>query len=228
MNTPLQPVITKAGLAAIFSASNAGFTAEITHIVVGTGYYTPSNEQKTLRNQVAKYPIAGGEKLTSTLLHLTAVADGAATFWVREIGFLLSDGTLLAVWSHPTEALAYKPAGDQLLLAYDLSLAALPANSVTINTTAAGLNLTLAEPLAAMASALMGEQLRNVLQQDQISELMQVQRIMLARLGHLQTRIEQAEQTHAADHNGLLSMGIAATDSIISTQTQLTKHLYGA
>ncbi|MBF8705094.1 MULTISPECIES: phage tail protein [Pseudomonas putida group] len=228
MSTALQPVITKAGLAAIFNATNSGFSAEITHIVVGTGNYTPSNEQKTLRNQVAKYPIAGGEKLTSTLLHLSAVADGASAFWVREIGFLLSDGTLLAVWSHPTEALAYKPAGDQLLLAYDLSLAALPANSVTINTTAAGLNLTLAEPLAAMASALMGEQLRNVLQQDQISELMEVQRIMLARLGHLQTRIEQAEQIHAADHEGLLSMGIAAADSIISTQTQLTKHLYGA
>lgn len=228
MTTALQPVITKVGLAAIFNATKSGFQAEITHIVLGTGYYTPNNEQKTLRNQVAKYPISGGEKLTSTLLHLTAVADGAAAFWVREIGFLLSDGTLLAVWSHLTDALAYKPAGDQLLLAYDLSLSALPANSVTINTSPAGLNLTLAEPLAAMASALMGEQLRNVLQQDQITELLQQQRITLARLGHLQARIEQAEQTHTADHDGLLSMGIAAADSIISTQTQLTKHLYGA
>lgn len=228
MSTPLQPVITKAGLAAIFNTTNSGFAAEITHVVVGTGNYTPSYEQKTLRNQVAKYPIAGGEKLTSTLLHLSAVVDGPGAFWVREIGFLLSDGTLLAVWSHPTEALTYKPAGDQLLLAYDLSLAALPANSVTINTSPAGLNLSLAEPLAALASALIGEQLRNLQQQDQIDQLMQQQRITLAQVSHLQGRIEQAEQTQAANHEGLLSMGVTAADSIIATQTQLTKHIYGA
>lgn len=228
MSTALQPVITKAGLAAIFNATNSGFSAEITHIVVGTGNYTPSNEQKTLRNQVAKYPIAGGEKLTSTLLHLSAVADGAAAFWVREIGFLLSDGTLLAVWSHATEALAYKPAGDQLLLAYDLSLSALPANSVTINTTAAGLNLSLAEPLAALAASLMGEQLRNFQQQEQITELTRLQRITSEQLGRLQVRMTEAERVHAVDHEGLLSMGISAADSILSTQNQLTQHIYGA
>lgn len=229
MSTPLQPVITKAGLAAIFNEANNGLSAEITHIVVGTSGYTvlPGTDQKVLRAQVGKYPIAGGEKLTSTLLHLTAVADGPSAFWVRELGFLLSDGTLLAVWSHPTEALAYKPAGDQLLLAYDLSLAALPANSVTINTSPAGLNLTLAEPLTALACALMGEQLRNLQQQDQIGELLLLQHILLARLDHLQGRIEQAEQTQAVSHEGLLSMGITAADSIIATQTQLTKHLNG-
>lgn len=60
MSTALQPVITKAGLAAIFNATNSGFSAEITHIVVGTGNYTPSNEQKTLRNQVlsTRLPVA--------------------------------------------------------------------------------------------------------------------------------------------------------------------------
>ncbi|MEN5225528.1 phage tail protein [Pseudomonas asiatica] len=228
MSTALQPVITKAGLAAIFNATNSGFSAEITHIVVGTGNYTPSNEQKTLRNQVAKYPIAGGEKLTSTLLHLSAVADGPAAFWVREIGFLLSDGTLLAVWSHATEALTYKPAGDQLLLAYDLSLSALPANSVTINTTAAGLNLTLAEPLAALAASLMGEQLRNFQQQEQITELTRLQRITSEQLGRLQVRMTEVERVHAVDHEGLLSMGISAADSILSTQNQLTQHIHGA
>ncbi|MEK0334364.1 phage tail protein [Pseudomonas sp. 5FOS] len=168
MSTTLQPVITKGGLAAIFNASKTGLSAEITHVVLGTSGYTvlPGTDQKVLRTLVGKYPIAGGEKLTSTLLHLTAVVDGAAAFWVREIGFLLSDGTLLAVWSHATEALTFKPAGDQLLLDYDLSLAALPADSVTINTTSPGLNLTLAEPLAAQATAVVAELLRTQLQQD--------------------------------------------------------------
>lgn len=84
--------------------------------------------------------------MSNTLIHLTTLADGAAEFWVREIGFLLADGTLLAVWSHATEILTYKAAGTDLLLAYDLSLSALPADSVTIVSSAAGLNLTLAAP----------------------------------------------------------------------------------
>ncbi|MCO7538337.1 phage tail protein [Pseudomonas asiatica] len=230
MSTALQPVITKPGLVAIFNANNNGLSAEITHVVLGTSGYTvtPGTEQRVLRSQVGKYPISGGEKLTSTLLHLTAVADGPASFYVRELGFLLSDGTLLAVWSHPTEPLAYKPPNDQLLLAYDLSLSALPANSVTINTTAAGLNLTLAEPLAALASSLIGEQLRNLQQQDQLTELARLQRITSEQLGRVQVRVAASEQKHATDHDGLLSMGISAAEAVISTQTQLNQHIYGA
>ncbi|MDM9557333.1 phage tail protein [Pseudomonas asiatica] len=228
MTTPLQPVITTAGLAAIWRADNTGVAAQITHIGLGTTGYTPTKTQTALRTRKGLYPISDGQRLSSTLLHLTAVADDALEYWVREVGFYLADGTLLAVWSDPTVALAYKSPSAQLLLAYDLSLSALPADSVTINSSGAGLNLSLAESLAALASALMGEQMRNLLQQDQIAELMQQQRITLARLGHLLDRVERAEQTHAADHDGLLSMGIAAADSIISTQTQLTKHLYGA
>ncbi|MCE0904714.1 phage tail protein [Pseudomonas alloputida] len=129
MSTALQPVITKVGLAAILRADNTGIAAQITHVVLGTSGYTPSADQKSLVAQTAKYPIAGGERLSSTLLHLIALADGDRAFWVREIGFLLSDGTLLAVWSDSSTPLAYKSADTDLLLAYDLSLAALPADS---------------------------------------------------------------------------------------------------
>jgi hypothetical protein len=59
---------------------------------------------------------------------------------VRELGVYLADGTLLAVWSHPTQALAYKTAGSDMLLSYDLVLSALPPNSVTVDGTG-GLSL---------------------------------------------------------------------------------------
>lgn len=224
MSTPLQPVITKAGLAGIWSLSNTGLAAEITHVVLGTAGYTPSNEQTSLRAQVAKYPISGGERLSGTLIHLTALADGNAAFWVREIGFLLADGTLLAVWSHATDILTYKAAGTDLLLAYDLSLSALPADSVTITSSAAGLNLTLAAPLAAMASALLGEQLRNLQQQDQVDSLTKQQKIASDKTGRqleqLTERLASVERRQTDDHDGLLSMGISTAEAVIGEQTR--------
>lgn len=222
MSTLLQPVITKAGLGAVWNQTNTGLSAQITHVVLGTAGYTPSNSQKSLRTQVAKYPIAGGERLSDTLIHLTALADGDAEFWVREIGFVLADGTLLAVWSHPTEILTYKAAGTDLLLAYDLSLSALPADSVTIVSGAAGLNLTLAAPLAAMAGALLSEQLRNLQQQDDFTALAKQQQDANDQtgrlLGLLSERLVSVEKRQVDDHDGLLSMGISAAEALASGQ----------
>ena len=228
MSKPLQPVITKAGLAAIWRADNTGVAAEITHVVLGTAGYTPRNDQKSLQAQVAKYPIAGGERLSSTQIHLTAVADGEPAFWVREVGFLLSDGTLLAVWSHPTEALTYKPADADLVLAYDVSLAALPADSVTIISTPGGLNLTLAGPLAAQASALIAEQLRGLQQQDQIVDQAARQRIAGEHIANLLSRMKAAEQRQETDREGLLSAAVCNAAGLIALQTIVVQHIHGA
>ncbi|MFK0086495.1 phage tail protein [Pseudomonas sp. NPDC090755] len=228
MSTPLQPVITKAGLAAIWRADNAGLAAEITHVVLGTSGYTPNADQKTLKAQTASYPIAGGERLGNTQIHLTAVADGDRAFWVREVGFLLSDGTLLAVWSHPTEALAYKPAGTDLLLAYDLSLTALPANSVTIVSAGAGLNLTLAGPLAAQASALIAEQWRGLKQQDQLDDHTERHRIEGEQIASLLGRMKAAERRQIEDREGLLSAAVCNASGLIALQTLVVKHIHGA
>ncbi|KJK20357.1 phage tail protein [Pseudomonas sp. NPDC087612] len=228
MSTPLQPVITKAGLAAIWRADNSGLAAEISHVVLGTSGYTPNAEQKSLKAQTAKYPISGGERLGNSQLHLTAVADGDRAFWVREVGFLLSDGTLLAVWSHPTEALAYKPAGTDLLLAYDLSLAALPANSVTIVSGATGLNLTLAAPLAAQASALIAEQLRGLQQQDRLDDQATRQRIAGEQIANLIERMKAAEQRQSTDRDGLLSATVSNAAAVIALQKLVIENMHGA
>ncbi|MDD2059138.1 phage tail protein [Pseudomonas putida] len=228
MSTPLQPVITKAGLAAIWRADNTGVSAEITHVVLGSAGYTPRTDQKSLQAQVAKYPIAGGERLSSTQIHLTAVADDDRAYWVREIGFLLSDGTLLAVWSHPTEALTYKPADADFVLAYDVSLAALPADSVIINSVPGGLNLTLAGPLAAQASALIAEQLRGLQQQDQIAVQAGQQRIAGEQIANLLSRMKAAEQRQDADREGLLSAAISNAAGLIALQTLVVQHIHGA
>ncbi|MEE1888498.1 phage tail-collar fiber domain-containing protein [Pseudomonas carassii] len=227
MSTVLQPVITKAGLAAVWRADNSGLAVKITHIALGTAGYSPSTEQKALRTEAARHVIAGGERLGNNQLHLTAIADGAHAFWVREVGFVLEDGTLFAVWSHPSEALAYKPAGTDLLLAYDLSLSALPADSVTIVSNGAGLSLTLAAPLAAQASALIAEQLRNLLQQDRLDSQQQAGGIATAQLQALRACTIEMEQRQVDVHQRLLTVVAANAASLVSLQTLVVKHIHG-
>lgn len=133
MSTTLMPVITQAGLQAVFNASNSGLQAEIIEIALGDQGWQPDNSATALRNERRRVQVAGGERIAPTQIHITAVEDGTELeYWVREVGFYLADGTLLAIWSHDTQALAYKATGVDLLLAFDMALAALPAESVTV------------------------------------------------------------------------------------------------
>lgn len=227
MSTPLQPLITKAGLAAIWRADSTGVAAEITHIVVGTSGYTPANTQTALRAQVAKYAISDGQRLSESLIHVTAVADDTKAFWVREVGFLLSDGTLLAIWSHPTEALTYKSANAELLLAYDLSLTALPAGSVTITSTGAGLNLTLSAELAALATAQIAAQLRGVKFQDTLDDQAKRNQIEGQHIVNLMERMRAVEQRQDTDHDGLLTAIAANATGLITLQTLFSQKTLG-
>ena len=228
MSTGLQPVITKAGLAAILTATKTGLSAEISHIALGSQAYTPSADQRTLRNEVARFPISSGQKLSSTLLHLTAVADGSTAYWVKEVGIFLKDGTLLAVWSHLTEALAYKAANIDLLLAYDLSLAALPADSVTITSMAAGLNLTLAEPLAALATALIAEQVRGMDLRDRVASQERLQRIAEEQISSLLARLSAAEKYASETRDSLLSLAVINATGLMTLQYNQIQKLLGA
>lgn len=228
MSEALKPQITEVGLAAIFAKDGTGFSSQITHIGLGTSGYTPDYKQKSLVNQVAKIPMAGGEKLSATLLHFTALADGAAAYWVREVGFYLADGTLLAVWSHPTAPLTYKAANSDLLLAYDLSLAALPADSVTINSIEAGLSLTVAAPLAALSAAHVAGQLRDLQQQDQLDAQAEKQRTAGEVQANLVRRMKVVELRQDTDRENLLSAVVCNAAAVISLQTFVLQHIYGA
>jgi len=152
-STTLTPVITDAGLQAAFNANNTGIAAEITHIALGDNGYAPTTGQVSLQHEVVRIPIADGSPVVATQIHLTALASGALQFWVKEVGFYLADGTLFAVWSDPAQTLAYKAANVDLLLAFDLSIAAIPAGSITVQGTGQNLSLYYADELAHMAIA---------------------------------------------------------------------------
>ncbi|PTU67641.1 phage tail protein [Chromobacterium sp. Panama] len=227
MSTPLAPLITAAGLAAIWRASNDGVSAQITHIALGDGAYAPAQSQTKLRGEQARYPIAGGERLGNTQIHLTAIADDDKAFWVREIGFILADGTLLAVWSDPKAALAYKAADVQLLLAYDLALNALPPDSVTIQSSGAGLNLSLASELAALAAAQISEATRGLERDDRIRAQADKQQALEPQVAALQSQSRALEQEHAADKRAGLELATANAATIVSLQHLFVKQHLG-
>ena len=161
--TALTPVITNAGLAAIVSSQNDGVNAKITHVALGSNAREPSKAENSLVNERLRVPIAGGERVSDTQIHLTALATHATlNFWVYEIGFFLEDGTMLAVWAD-TDPLAYKSAGVDLLLAFDLVLSALPAESVTVEEGDSALSLAAtAEQITKMAVAQVAEMNRGL------------------------------------------------------------------
>lgn len=228
MSTALKPLITKAGLAAIWNATSTGLQAEIAYIGLGDQGFTPTVDQTALRGLVAQYPVAGGEKLSSSLIHLTALADDGKAFWVRSVGFYLADGTLFAVWSSTGDPLTFKPAAGEILLAYDLSLEALPADSVTIVSTATGLNLTLAGPLAAQASALVAEMMRGVQQQDQLDTQAKQLRVAGELLGNLTSRMKATETRQELDREGLLTAVVANAAAVINLQNLFSQKTLGA
>lgn len=129
---PISPIITSAGLAAVLNATNNGLSARITHVALGDTAWTPDNTATALRNERQRVTVSNGTRIQPNQIHITAVENGTVEYWIRELAFVLDDGTLLAVWSDPTQALAFKAAGVDVLLAFDLVLSALPDDSVTV------------------------------------------------------------------------------------------------
>jgi len=137
----LNPVITKAGLALVPSGSTPGLSVKLTHIAIGTGLYNPTNDDFSLRSEVARYAISSGTTPTPTSLQIgTTITDtdpqgrspnGLA---IGEIGFY-AGSTLFAVWSQPATPLFVKSAAFDVPFAYTLDISVLPAGSVTVVTT---------------------------------------------------------------------------------------------
>jgi len=150
----LQPLFTQAGLTAAIAANGDGLSAQITHLAFGDGGasgYTPQGNETKLRRERERVPIT------------FSLSDGPGSFvvrgkgdesdleyWVREVGVILSDGTLLAVWSDPDRAITGRGPGAELEFDIKLVLDALPGGSIEIITTPGGSNALLA--LTAMLS----------------------------------------------------------------------------
>jgi hypothetical protein len=163
--TPLIPKITDVGLRALINAQSDGLSARISHIALGDGNghgYAPAGNETALRRERVRVPIGGGERIAPHELRVEALVDTGPSHWVREVGFVLEDGTLFAVWSDKQTPLAYKTAGVPLALAYYLALQGVPPDSVDITVSGPTVNLTVDGPIIAIATSIVGLQRRAV------------------------------------------------------------------
>ncbi len=153
MSIVLKPTLTTAGLQAVFNADSNGLDARITAVGLGDVGYTPSQDRIGLGAEKSRIAIASGKMASPTQAHMTILEDSDKTFWVKEVGFYLQDGTLFAVYSHPTKVLAYKSPDVDLILAFDLAISGVPSGSITIVDQGLDLNILFAPELAKMGTA---------------------------------------------------------------------------
>lgn len=142
------PVLTQAGLAKCVAAAGNGLKVTIAAIAVGrgspspgapSGYigYAPSNTQSALVGPMAVVPIAQSFVITGTppgfqVEALLEASGSGPSYPINELGFLLDDGTLFAVWSSAAGPVAYATPSADVELALDLYLDALPATALNV------------------------------------------------------------------------------------------------
>ena len=168
-----EPVVqyTNAGLAELISAKKSGIQGAITHIAAGDRSYTPSPNQTQLSNERQRVAIVDYEDVTATQIRMGSKFTGDLEYEVREIGFYLETGTLLAVYSVPNTLLTYKSASSSWIQKFTLDISPLPTGSVTVVVGTENINLMLAEELTIMATAQVGNMARHLDLLFRVSEL---------------------------------------------------------
>ncbi len=129
----LTPVITQIGKQKAFNASINGVKIAINRIGVGSGAYTPNENRTALVNERERLPIVSSviDPANSTIVVHTII-ESNLEYWISEVGFYLDDGTLFAVWSHPTYKLGYKSRINRFLLGYTIKIVDIPFDVVQI------------------------------------------------------------------------------------------------
>lgn len=163
---------TDAGLAELVSAKNQGIQGRINKIAAGSRSYTPLPNQQALLQKEQEVEILDFEELSPTQLRMGTVFAGTKEYEVREIGFYLESGTLLAVYSIPNEMLTYKSANSSWVQKFTLDISPLPSGSVTVVVGTENINLMMTEELGKLALAQCNANFRYV-----------KQRLMLASAG---------------------------------------------
>jgi len=133
---PLQITITDAGRAEVINATNTGTgPVAIAEIGLGTGQYEPAPEQTALTAETKRLATIAGQVVSADTIHVTIKDETGDAYTVNEIGLFTDSGTLFAVYSDPVNPIAQKAGASALLLAVDIVLGTLDANSLTFGDT---------------------------------------------------------------------------------------------
>lgn len=125
-------VITDAGLAEVINAESSGTAPVVlSHIAVGSGQYTATADMTKLKAEFKRFDAVTGGAVDDHVIHLTINDTSSDAYTVYEIGVFTAKGTLFAVYSQKTP-ITQKAAGAQSLLAIDIVLTNMNAESVSV------------------------------------------------------------------------------------------------
>lgn len=129
--TGLHIITTKAGRAALVNAEHNG-TAPLTIAEIGltAAVFTANEDMTTLPDEIKRIATIAGEVVAPDTIHVTIRDDGADTYTVRGIGYWLSNGVLLGVYSQP-DPILQKSTQSMLLLAADTVFTTINATLLT-------------------------------------------------------------------------------------------------
>ncbi|MGY3887192.1 phage tail protein [Aeromonas aquatica] len=137
----LRPVVTDKGLEKALDAATLGKPAKVTHIGISNIAGTTTSAQTTLPGELYRMEVADGKKVSAHQINISGLIDDTRpSADIYGIGFYLEDATLFAVYHQKTPLLNHT-AGTTLLVAMDLVMGNIPADSVTVESTGADLAL---------------------------------------------------------------------------------------
>jgi hypothetical protein len=148
--------ITTAGLSECISASEAGLSARITHVSIGDVAHTPTPNLQRLINERLRSEVTQSVDLDGNTIQLSAVFTGPEEFPIREIGFWLESGTLLAIVSEPNRNLNFKARNAAAIQPFTLDLSVLPQDSVQVVVGTENLNVLITQEMASIGAAVIG------------------------------------------------------------------------
>ncbi|SFB12359.1 hypothetical protein SAMN04515620_11954 [Collimonas sp. OK607] len=127
----LQIIITKAGRAALVNAEHNGTAPlKISEIGITAAVFTANEDTTALPGEIKRIKTISGEVVAPDTLHVTIRDDGTDTYTMRGIGYWLSNGVLLGVYSQP-DPILQKSTQSMMLLAADVVFANIKASSLT-------------------------------------------------------------------------------------------------
>nr|WP_300306914.1 phage tail protein [Halomonas sp.] len=132
----LQITITDAGRAEVINAANNGTAPiTITQVGVGTGQYSPDPAATALQAELKRLDTMSGTVVADDTISVTITDESNDAYTVNEFGLYTDNGTLFAVYSHPTDSVVQKSTSGNLLMTVDVVLSTLDATNLTFGDT---------------------------------------------------------------------------------------------
>ncbi|QRX80880.1 hypothetical protein [Glaciimonas sp. PAMC28666] len=127
----LQITTTTVGRAALVNAEHNGTAPlTVTHIGLTATAFKPDQGMTVLPGEFKRLNTLSGGVVAPGTIHVTIRDDGTDTYTVRGIGYWLSNGVLLGVYSQP-EPILQKSAQSMLLLSADTIFTTIDVTSLT-------------------------------------------------------------------------------------------------